>query len=87
MMNKNVPQETESYATGVVMAQKIVTPEIVKCAKCGADATCLDWDFNDQWKVYCDNNHTATRECGTRHRAICRWNNAQTKAHNAKLTG
>ena len=77
-----VPLERRVVRLGMKMDQKIVTPEIAKCAKCGANAKCLDWDFNDQWKVYCDNNHTATRECGTRHRAICRWNNEQTKSHN-----
>lgn len=29
----------------------------------------------------CDKNHTSTRECGTIHRAICRWNNAQARIH------
>ena len=31
------------------------------------------------WRVMCDNNHVSTKECATRHRAVCRWNNAQEK--------
>jgi hypothetical protein len=62
------------------MAQKIKTPPITPCARCGAKAKCIeDWDFRDMWKVICDNNHTSTKDCGTKHRAICRWNNAQIK--------
>ena len=64
---------------GDLMAQQIKTPPIVPCARCGAEAKCIDWDFRDMWKVMCDNNHTSTKECSTRHRAICRWNNAQIK--------
>ena len=59
------------------MKQPIKTPPIAPCARCGADAKCIDWDFRDRWRVMCDNNHTSTKECGTRHRAICRWNNTQ----------
>jgi hypothetical protein len=62
-----------------LMAQQIKTPPIVPCARCGAEAKCIDWNFRDMWKVMCDNNHTSTKECSTRHRAICRWNNAQIK--------
>ena len=62
--------------------QRPITPPIALCAKCGAKAECLDWDFNDRWQVICDNNHTSTKECGSRHRAICRWNNAQAKENN-----
>jgi len=56
-----------------------LTPPISNCARCNAPAQCLDWDFRDQWRVMCNNNHVDTRECGTPHRAICRWNNKQKK--------
>ena len=59
------------------MNQKIITPPILNCARYGATAKALSWNFN--YKVYCDNNHTSTQECGSRHRAICRWNNNQIK--------
>jgi len=61
------------------MSQKIYTPAIKACAKCGAPAKVLDWNFNMRYRVMCDNNHTATGECNTQHRAICRWNNKQDK--------
>ena len=54
-------------------------PQIAACAKCGAEAKCIDWDFDNRWQVICDNNHTCTKKCGTTHRAICRWNNVQEK--------
>lgn len=59
------------------MTQKVHTPAIIKC-HCGADAKCIDWDFNQRYQVLCDNNHSAlgTGRCNTAHRAICRWNNA-----------
>ncbi len=53
------------------------TPEIAKCAKCGADAKCIDWDFDMRYRVFCDNNHIATGRCNTEHRAIMKWNNNQ----------
>ena len=56
------------------MTQKIFTPLINKCY-CGANAKIIDWDFRNMYKVYCDNNHTLTKECGTINRAIHRWNN------------
>lgn len=59
------------------MPQIVKTPAILNCTKCGAKAVCIDWDFQDRWRVMCDNNHTETKECGSRHRAICRWNNKQ----------
>lgn len=61
--------------------QVATTPAIAKCARCGANATCIDWNYRDLWCVMCDKNHTSTRECGTIHRAICRWNNAQARIH------
>ena len=61
------------------MKQKVITPEIANCARCGAKAVVLDWDFRNKWRVYCDNTHTSTKQCGTAHRAICRWNNAQAR--------
>ena len=66
------------------MKQPIKTPPIATCARCGADAKCIDWDFRDRWRVMCNNNHTSTNECATKHRAICVWNNAQTKMRNAE---
>lgn len=54
--------------------QKIITPEVSDCY-CGAKARTIDWYYNDQWKVYCDKNHTLSKECGSRHRAVCLWNN------------
>jgi len=61
------------------MKQPIFTPAISKCARCGADADCISWDFNFWYRVMCKNNHVSSGECNSRHRAICRWNNAQDK--------
>ena len=61
------------------MNQKIITPPILNCARCGATAKALSWNFDFNYKVYCDNNHTSPKECASRHRAICRWNNKQIK--------
>lgn len=61
------------------MPQKIHTPDIKVCAICGAKAIIIDWDYDCNYRVYCDNNHTATKNCGSVHRAICKWNNAQAK--------
>ena len=59
------------------MRQKVNIPAIAPCAQCGALARCIDWNHRDLWRVMCDNNHTSTRECATKNRAIHRWNNAQ----------
>lgn len=59
------------------MKQKVVTPPVENCAKCGAPACCIDWDFNMMYQVMCDNNHTATGKFNTFNRAVCKWNNAQ----------
>lgn len=56
------------------MAQTVQLP-IIKDCWCGAKAICLDWDYRMAYKVICDNNHTLTKECGTKNRAIHRWNN------------
>jgi hypothetical protein len=61
------------------MKQKIKTPEIEKCARCGAQAQCIDWDFNMLYRVICDNNHVSTGKCFTVHKAICKWNTQQKK--------
>ena len=61
------------------MKQPIFTPKIQKCAVCGAEAKCIDWNFNMRYRVMCDKNHIATGEFNTKHRAICRWNNEQIK--------
>lgn len=57
-----------------MVAQPIFTPEIEKCW-CGAPARPIDWDFKMRYQVMCDNNHTLSKECNTKHRAICKWNN------------
>ena len=59
------------------MKQTIKQPEILACAICGAKGIVIDWDFKSMYRVFCDNNHTATKECGTVNRAIHRWNNKQ----------
>jgi hypothetical protein len=59
--------------------QRATTPPIALCAKCGAKAECFDFDF--LYRVICNNYHTATKRCGSRHRAVCRWNNAQERLH------
>jgi hypothetical protein len=61
------------------MAQKVTTPPIKNCVKCGTAAKCIDWNFKMRYRVMCDQNHICTGEFNTRHRAICRWNNAQDK--------
>ena len=63
--------------------QKVITPYTSKC-HCGLPAHAIDWDFNDKWAVMCDNNHTMTKPCGTKHRAICLWNNRIKKYNQAK---
>jgi ssDNA-binding Zn-finger/Zn-ribbon topoisomerase 1 len=59
------------------MSQPIFTPEIMNCAKCGAKAVLIDWDFNGVWQVQCDNNHSTIGEYITRNRAVHKWNNKQ----------
>ena len=62
------------------MKQKVTTPEIANCAKCNIPARLMeDWDFRDTWQVICLNYTHSTKFCNTGHRAICRWNNAQSK--------
>jgi len=58
------------------MKQKIITPELKECF-CGAKSKIQTWDIYGAYiyQVVCENRHTLTRYCGTRHRAICRWNN------------
>ena len=86
--NKRAPwQDQDNNKYGGEMKQPIKTPPIATCARCGADAKCIDWDFRDRWRVMCNNNHTSTNECATNHRAICLWNNAQTKMRNAEVSG
>jgi len=57
------------------MKQKLITPEILPCAICGSAAKVIDWNYNMQYRVICNNNHTVTGSFITRHRAICKWNN------------
>jgi len=54
--------------------QTPITPPVSDCY-CGKKAIAIDWEFRDRWQVICDSNHTLTKECGSRHRAVCRWNN------------
>ena len=64
------------------MKQNVITPALLSCAKCGAQPKLEeDWDFRDMWQVVCltPGCGRRTKECGTRHRATCRWNNAQLK--------
>lgn len=61
------------------MKQQVKTPPIAPCARCGAEAMCIDWNYRGFYRVICNNNHTSTKECGSFHRAVCLWNNAQTK--------
>jgi len=61
------------------MSQIVKTPKILPCQRCGANAQVIDWEFRNLWRVMCDANHTDTKECGSQHRAICRWNNRQKK--------
>lgn len=58
------------------MAQKIITPEIKNCY-CGAKAKIQTWTFSYdyEYQVVCENNHTLTKYCSKKHRAICIWNN------------
>ncbi len=56
------------------MKQQVIIPEVRNCF-CGSKARTIDWDFRGQWVVMCDQkNHTMTRQCATRNRAIHRWN-------------
>lgn len=48
-----------------------ITPPTRNCW-CGAKAHVIDWDYKMMYRVMCDNNHTLTKECGTKHRAIYR---------------
>lgn len=61
------------------MAQQIKTPEIIDCY-CGSKAKIQTWDIYGEYtfQVVCENKHTLTKYCGSRHRAICRWNNRVT---------
>lgn len=57
------------------MPQKIITPDIKNCF-CGAKAKIQTWDDYDFiYQVICENKHTLSKYCRTRHRAICKWNN------------
>ena len=53
--------------------QRVVVPEILDCW-CGEKACPIDWNFRGMWQVMCKNNHTLTKECSTKNRAIHRWN-------------
>lgn len=59
------------------MKQPIFTPKILPCARCGAEAKLVDWDFRDLWRVMCSNNHQTKGENITQNRAVHKWNNLQ----------
>jgi hypothetical protein len=60
--------------------QKVHTPAIACCARCNTPGRLEeDWGFRDTWKIICFNCNRSTKYCGTRHRAVCRWNNAQSR--------
>ena len=64
-----------AFLNHIKMAQKIITPEIKKCY-CGANAKIQTWeDYDIIYQVVCENRHTLSKYCRTRHRAICLWNN------------
>lgn len=72
------------HTSGGKVIQRIITPPVANCEVCGVKAMCLDWNYNFRYRVMCDNNHVATKECGSAHRAICRWNNAQKRLVNVR---
>jgi hypothetical protein len=54
-------------------------PDVMKCAVCGRNARCVDWDFNFEYRVMCD-GVCGNYMVGTNihaNRAICKWNNQQ----------
>lgn len=56
------------------MKQKVITPKVKNC-QCGSEARAI-WMDHDQWQVHCVyNDHRLTPEMGSKHRAVCRWNN------------
>lgn len=64
------------------MSQEVVVPPVSDCW-CGAKARVIDWDYRSMYRVWCDNNHTLTAECGTVNRAAHRWNNRVEEKKNA----
>jgi hypothetical protein len=68
--------QREGVAEG---SQPLFTPAILPCAKCGAKARLIDWDFKGHWRVMCDNNHAMKGENITQNRAVHKWNNLQNK--------
>ncbi len=69
------------------MKQKIIIPQISKCY-CGTNAKIQTWDNYGEYiyQVVCENRHTLTKYCGTKNRAIHRWNNRILKFLNLNKT-
>ena len=59
-----------------IMTQQIKIPDIENCF-CGANAKIQTWDIYGEYiyQVVCENKHTLSKYCGSRNRAIHRWNN------------
>ena len=63
--------------------QKPKTPKITQC-ECGKHTRIVsdDGDYSQgggygfMYRVECQGNHIRTKYCGSRHRAIWRWNNS-----------
>lgn len=68
------------------MKQKPTTPQIKNCI-CGSVARVYsdDGDYSQRggygfmFMVMCESCRKSTKYCGSRHRAICKWNNKQSK--------
>ena len=59
------------------MKQKVITPQIKKCF-CGSETKFETDEYGQELvlRVCCiENNHHFTKYCGTRHKAVCKWNN------------
>ena len=55
--------------------QPIFTPDITPCFCGGKLKILVEMNVDmDLYFVYCENGHSSPR-CGTKHRAICKWNN------------
>lgn len=67
--------------------QKVITPEIKNCPNCNDIAvikTILEYDT--MYRVVCRScGKCLTKECGSKHRAICKWNNKVDRIKNNSL--
>ena len=67
----------------MMKTQKPKTPKIIPC-ECGKHTRVVsdDGDYSQgggygfMYRVECQGNHIRTKYCGSRHRAICLWNNS-----------